>query len=70
MPTANVMSVYTLVNQGSHPLGNAFAGTVMEYFGAAMGFVGCGVMAVVLLVRVPGTTRILSTSSKNYSNLG
>jgi len=62
-----VMSVYTLANQGSHPLGNAFAGAVMEYFGAAMGFVGCGAMALILLCSVPGTTRILLTSPKNYS---
>ena len=41
-----VMSVYTLVNQGSHPLGNAFAGTIMEYYGASMGFVGCGAIAL------------------------
>lgn len=41
-----VMSIYTLVNQGSHPLGNAFTGAIMEYYGAAMGFVGCGIMAL------------------------
>jgi len=41
-----VMSIYTLVNQGSHPLGNIFAGTVMEYSGAAMGFAACGAMTL------------------------
>lgn len=41
-----VMSIYTLVNQGSHPLGNLFAGTVMEYHGAAMGLISCGLMTV------------------------
>jgi len=63
-----VMSVYTLVNQGSHPLGNAFAGLVMEYSGAAMGFIGCGAMTLVLLGSVLGITRVLSTSSSNFFN--
>lgn len=65
-----VMSVYTLVNQGSHPLGNAFAGTIMEYYGAAMGFAGCGVLVLgltgILLFLTP---MFINTgyNNKNYS---
>ncbi len=45
-----VMSIYIFINQGFQPLGNAFAGTVMEYFGGAMGFAGCGIMTLGLTV--------------------
>ncbi|HOS69859.1 MAG TPA: MFS transporter [Bacillota bacterium] len=41
-----VMSIYALVNNGSHPLGNVLAGTLMEYHGAAMGFAGCGMITL------------------------
>jgi hypothetical protein len=64
------MSVYTLVNQGSHPLGNAFAGTIMEYYGAKMGFAGCGVIVLgltgILLFLTP---MFINTgyNNKNYS---
>lgn len=43
-----VMSIYVFINQGFQPFGNAFAGTVMEYFGGAMGFMGCGIMLLCL----------------------
>ncbi len=46
-----VMSVYAFINQGSHPIGNFFAGTVMEYFGGETGFLICG--AAMLLFMVP-----------------
>lgn len=41
-----VMSIYIFINQGFQPFGNAFAGAVMEYFGGAMGFAGCGIMTL------------------------
>lgn len=47
-----VMSVYTLLNQGSTPIGNFFAGTVMEHFGGAVGFLGCGIMTLLIFVPV------------------
>jgi predicted MFS family arabinose efflux permease len=43
-----VMSIYSLVNMGSTPLGNFFAGTIMEFFGPAMGFFYCGAAALAL----------------------
>jgi hypothetical protein len=52
-----VMSIYVFVNQGSHPLGNIFAGAIMEYYGAAMGFSGCGFITLgltgLLLLLIP-----------------
>lgn len=43
-----VMSIYVLVSHGSHPLGYIFVGFVMERYGAAMGFISCGVMVLSL----------------------
>lgn len=63
-----VMSVYTLVNQGSHPLGNAFAGAIMEYYGAAMGFAGCGVVALGLTGMLVLLTPMFINSSYNNKN--
>jgi len=49
-----VMSVYTIVVSGTTPVGNFYAGTVMEHMGANMGFFMCGVAtlipAVILLI--------------------
>ncbi len=45
-----VMSVYAFLNQGTTPLGNFFAGTVMEAYGGGMGFLACGLITLVLIV--------------------
>lgn len=37
-----VMSLHSLLNGGTSPLGNLFAGTVTDLFGAAGGFLACG----------------------------
>jgi len=47
-----VMSVYAFINQGSHPAGNFFAGTAMEYFGGASGFIICGSTMLLFLLPI------------------
>ena len=47
-----VMSVYSLLNQGSTPVGNFFAGTVMEHVGGDSGFLACGGVTLALLIAV------------------
>lgn len=47
-----VLSVYSLLNQGSTPVGNFFAGSVMQSFGGDSGFVSCGLVSLVLLLPV------------------
>ena len=37
-----VMSIHSLLNGGTSPIGNLFAGTVTEIWGAAGGFLACG----------------------------
>ncbi|MBT9156476.1 MAG: hypothetical protein DDT37_01462 [Firmicutes bacterium] len=37
-----VMSLHSLLNGGTSPLGNLFAGTVTDIYGAAGGFLACG----------------------------
>lgn len=54
-----VMSIYTLLNAGSTPLGNIYAGDIMQYSGASMGFFMCGIITLVpsiilLLIKMPG----------------
>lgn len=44
-----VMSVYTFLSQGSLPLGNFFAGSVMQSFGGWAGYPSCGLAAALLL---------------------
>ncbi|MDP4151993.1 MAG: MFS transporter [Bacillota bacterium] len=44
-----VMSVYSFLNQGSTPIGNFYAGTVMEHIGGDSGFVSCGVATLLFL---------------------
>lgn len=58
-----VMSVYTLVVAGSTPLGNLFAGTITENFGAGIGFVACGATIIVLLL--PLYTLLRKNEKKN-----
>lgn len=68
-----VMSIYTLVNQGSHPLGNIFVGSVMEYSGAAMGFVSCGMLILgligILFIKAPMKEYILCGDSSPSGTL-
>lgn len=43
-----VMSLYSLLNAGSTPIGNFYAGSVMEKMGAAAGFLMCGGITLIL----------------------
>lgn len=45
-----MMSVYAFLSQGSAPLGNFFAGTVMEYLGGGAGFLACGLTTLLLII--------------------
>ncbi len=45
-----VMSVYAFLNQGSTPVGNFFAGTVMEHLGGGAGFAACGLTTLLLML--------------------
>ncbi|NLI91548.1 MAG: MFS transporter [Peptococcaceae bacterium] len=45
-----VMSVYALSNNGMTPLGNFFAGSIMEVFGASIGLFMCGGVAGILVI--------------------
>ncbi|MDT8717990.1 MFS transporter [Clostridium sp. 19966] len=42
-----VMSVYTLLNVGTTPIGNAFSGAIMERLGSNMGYTICGIFTLV-----------------------
>ena len=44
-----VMSVYAFLNQGSTPIGNFYAGALMEHYGGVSGFPGCGLAVVFCL---------------------
>lgn len=47
-----VMSVYAFLNQGSTPLGNLYAGSVMDWFGGIAGYPACGAAALVCLIPI------------------
>lgn len=47
-----VMSVYSFLNQGSTPIGNFYAGSIMERFSGISGFPACGAAALLLLIPV------------------
>lgn len=42
-----IMSVYSLITSGSAPIGNSFAGAVMESMGADMGYFMCGLFTLI-----------------------
>jgi MFS family permease len=45
-----VMSIYGLAFMGTTPIGNFYAGTITEYFGANIGFLICGVTTIFCLL--------------------
>ncbi|MEY7999275.1 MFS transporter [Clostridium sp. Mt-5] len=47
-----VMSIYSLLNIGSTPLGSAFAGIVMEKFGGRFGFFSCGLIIFLVTIGI------------------
>ncbi|HBF38696.1 MAG TPA: MFS transporter [Firmicutes bacterium] len=47
-----VMGVYSFLNQGSTPIGNFYAGTVMEQWGGGMGYLACGLTTFLLIIPV------------------
>jgi MFS family permease len=47
-----VMSVYSFLNQGSTPVGNFYAGSVMQQIGGRAGFPACGAATLLFLVPV------------------
>lgn len=53
-----VMSVYSLANSGTTPVGNLFAGSITEKFGSNLGFFGCGFIALIFMVTIIGTLKI------------
>ena len=53
-----VMSVYSLANSGTTPIGNLFAGAITEKLGPNFGFFGCGFVALVLMITVLGSLKI------------
>ena len=44
------MSIYTFALVGTTPIGNYYAGFLSEYFGVKIGFIGCGLIILFLLV--------------------
>lgn len=59
-----VMSVYALISSGSAPIGNSFAGYVMQTGGANMGYFMCG-----LFTLVPVVVLLLVRKTKQSSKL-
>jgi MFS family permease len=53
-----VMSVYAFLNQGSTPIGNFFAGTVMEHWGGRAGFWICGLTTLLSILPLVVTQRL------------
>lgn len=62
-----VMSLYSLLNAGSTPLGNFYAGAAMERFGGGAGFLACGGITFILtaLALIMGKNNFL----QKYKNL-
>ncbi|ATW27219.1 MFS transporter [Candidatus Formimonas warabiya] len=58
-----VMSLYTLANYGTTPIGNMFAGSIIEKGGPGMGFFICGAVSGISIILT-----ILKVSSKKRAN--
>ena len=59
-----VMSVYTLIVSGSAPIGNSFAGTVMEKASPDIGYLMCGLVTIVLVVSLLLFRKINSSNTE------
>ncbi|MBC8015657.1 MAG: MFS transporter, partial [Sporomusaceae bacterium] len=58
-----VMSVYSFAFLGTTPIGNLFAGTVMEKLGASAGISICGIMSTLLIALI-----IINTMNKKHAS--
>ncbi|MCC9293633.1 MFS transporter [Clostridium sp. MT-14] len=63
-----VMSIYSLLNIGSTPLGSAFAGVVMEKFGGKFGFFSCGSIIFIVAVIIMIFIEFRKKSAKPFSD--
>lgn len=45
-----VMSIYALITSGSAPIGNSFAGAIMQKSGASIGYFMCGLLTLILVI--------------------
>jgi MFS family permease len=63
-----VMSIYSLLNIGSTPLGSAFAGAVMEKFGGKFGFFSCGSIIFLVTAVIMCFIEFKKDSLKPFSN--
>lgn len=52
-----VMSVYSFLTQGSTPVGNFYAGTVMEWLGGSFGYPACGAASLLLIIPIIAVKR-------------
>lgn len=59
-----IMSVYSLITSGSAPIGNSFAGAIMQDAGANMGYIACGLATLILVIILLSFTKI---SGKNIN---
>lgn len=62
-----VMSLYSLLNAGTTPIGNFFAGTVTQDFGALKGYFSCGAVSGILIVILIFYSKIMSEKRKNIN---
>ncbi|MGE5653048.1 MAG: MFS transporter, partial [Bacillota bacterium] len=62
-----VMSLYSFLNQGSSPLGNLFAGTATDLYGAPGGFVVCGAATLISIGLVLWIGRHSATAMRQVS---
>ena len=53
-----IMSIYSLITSGSAPIGNSFAGAVMQGAGANMGYIACGLVTLILVIILLSFTKI------------
>jgi MFS family permease len=57
-----VMSIYSLITCGSAPIGNSFAGYVMQNMGAGMGYPMCGLFTLIPVIILLSYRKINSKS--------
>lgn len=57
-----IMGIYALITSGSAPIGNSFAGYVMEKAGASMGYITCGLLTLIPVIILLLLRRIISNN--------
>lgn len=64
-----IMSLYSLLNAGTTPIGNLFTGAITNRFGALSGFFTCGAVTGILIIMLLISNRTVIKKTKDFTTI-